>query len=296
MSSVQDKRRAFRALLEGPGGHAAPGTYDVISALLVERAGFDVIHVSGSGTHRSAGFADIGLLSLTEQVARATLIADAVGLPVLADCETGHGNVVNTVRAVREFERAGVAAIHIEDQLTPKHPGARAAFVSPEEFLGKIKAALDTRADPEFAIVARMDPRDEPYEQRLELGLRAVETGADAIWIGFGDVADVRRIVQDIPRPMIGIPRRPQITPRLYGELGYKIAVLPGVLPTAAAIGMAGALQALKETDSEVPFYESMANSAEIRAWCGQIGAAAAEDLLRRYAPSAGARGGAPGH
>ena len=112
----------------------------------------------------------------------------------------------------------------------------------------------------------------------------AAEAG-DAIWIGFGDVEDVRRIVRDVPRPMIGIPRRPQITPRLYGEMGYKIAVLPGVLPTAAAIGIAGALQALKETDSEVPFYESIANSAEIRAWCGQIGAAKAEDLLKRHAP-----------
>jgi 2-methylisocitrate lyase-like PEP mutase family enzyme len=285
---VQEKRRAFRGLLEGPGGHPAPGTYDVISALLVERAGFDVIHVSGSGSHRSAGFADVGLLTLTEQVARATLIADAVGLPVLADCETGHGNVVNTVRAVREFERAGVAAIHIEDQMTPKHPGERASFVSTEEFVGKIRAAVDTRADPAFAIVARMDPRDEPYAQRLERGMRAVEAGADAIWIGFRDEADIRRIVRDIPRPMLGIPRRPQITPRLYGEMGYKIAVLPGVLPTAAAIGIAGALQALREADSEVPFYDSIPNSAEIRAWCGQIGAAEADGLLKRYYPAAG--------
>src|SRR3989442_3981061 len=100
MATTREKRQALRKMLTEPGGHAAPGTHDVISALLVERAGFDLVHISGAGSHRSAGFPDMGLLTLTEQVARATLIADAVGLPVLADCETGHGNVLNTIRAV----------------------------------------------------------------------------------------------------------------------------------------------------------------------------------------------------
>src|SRR6266508_362209 len=87
MATVAEKRTAFKELISKPGGHTAPGTYDVISALLVERAGFDLVHVSGSGTHRSAGCPDMGMLTLTEQVARATLIADAVSLPVLSDCE-----------------------------------------------------------------------------------------------------------------------------------------------------------------------------------------------------------------
>lgn len=295
MATVQQKRQALRKILTEPGGHTAPGTHDVISALLVERAGFDVIHISGAGSHRSAGFPDMGLLTLTEQVARATLIADAVSLPVVADCETGHGNVVNTVRAVREFERSGVSGIHIEDQLTPKDPGEGAQYISAEEFAGKIKAAVDTRTDPDFVIVARMDARDEPYEKRFERGMMAVEAGADSIWISFRDEESIRRIVKEIPRPMMGIPRRPQITPRMYGDIGYKVAILPGVLPAAEVLGLAGALKALREHDSEAPFFESFPDGAELRAWSSQIGAAWATDILRRYHPGAANRG-AGGH
>lgn len=284
MKTVQEKRKAFHDLLHGPGGHLAPSSYDVIGALLVQRAGFDVIHISGNGVHRSSGFADIGLLSLTEQVARATLIADAVDLPVFADCETGHGNVVNTVRAVREFERSGVSAIHIEDQATPKR-SETAAFIPAQEFIGKIKAALDTRTDSTFAIVARMDARPEPYEQRLERGMMAVEAGADAIWVSFREEAEIRRIVKDIPKPMVGIPRRPQIMPKMYGEIGYKIAVLPGILANAASIGMAGALKSLIDTDSEAAFFDSIPGSGEIRTYSSAIGVADMEDLEGRYLP-----------
>lgn len=291
MATVAEKRKAFQQILRGPGGHPAPSSYDVMSALLIQRAGFDVVHISGSGVHRSLGFPDQGLLTLTEQAARAALIADAVDVPVLADAETGHGNLVNTTRAVKEFERAGVAAIHIEDQLTPKHPGNRAGFISADEFIGKIKAALDARSDPTFVIVARMDARDEPYEQRIERGMRCVEAGADAIWVSFREIPDIERVVKEIPRPMMGIPRRPQITPKMYGELGYKVAVLPGIMANAASIGMAGALKALKENDSETAFYESLPYSAEIREFSGSIGSWS-EDLVKRFYPEGAGTGG----
>jgi 2-methylisocitrate lyase-like PEP mutase family enzyme len=295
MATVQEKRKAFQQILHGPGGHPAPSSYDVMGALLVERAGFDLVHISGSGVHRSLGFPDQGLLTLTEQAARAALIADAVNLPVLADCETGHGNLVNTTRAVKEFERAGVAAIHIEDQQTPKHPGSRAGFISEEEWIGKVKAALDARSDPSFVIVARMDARDEPYEERIARGMKCVEAGADAIWISFREVEDIKRVVKEIPKPMMGIPRRPQITPRMYGELGYKVAVLPGILASSACIGMAGALKALKENDSENAFYESLPYSAEVREFSGAIGSWS-EDLVKRYYPAGAGAGGGGGH
>jgi 2-methylisocitrate lyase-like PEP mutase family enzyme len=291
MPTVKEKRQALRRMINSPGGHVAPGTHDVISALLIERFGFDLVHISGAGSHRAAGFPDMGLLTLTEQVARATLIADAVTLPVIADCETGHGNVVNTVRAVREFERAGICAIHIEDQQTPKDPGEGAAFISPEEFAGKIKAAVDTRTDEDFIIIARMDARDEPYEARFERGMKAVEAGADVIWISFRDVDLIQRIVKEIPRPMMGIPRRPQITPRMYGEMGYKAAILPGVLPAAEAIGIAGVLKSLIEHDSDVPFFESFPDGPELRAWTSAIGGDWATEILKRYHPGSANRG-----
>src|SRR5688572_26721215 len=105
MATTREKRQNLRRMINSPGGHVAPGTHDAISAMLVEKFGFDLIHISGAGSHRASGYPDMGLLTLGEQVSRVTMIADAVSLPVIADCETGHGNVVNTVRAVREFER-----------------------------------------------------------------------------------------------------------------------------------------------------------------------------------------------
>src|SRR5438309_10776905 len=122
MTTVAEKRRAFHELLQAPGLTIAPSAFDALSAMLIERAGFNAIHISGSAVHRSFGYPDVGLLTMHDQLARATQIADAVNIPVIGDGETGFGNVVNLVRSVREFERTGVAAIHIEDQETPKRP------------------------------------------------------------------------------------------------------------------------------------------------------------------------------
>jgi 2-methylisocitrate lyase-like PEP mutase family enzyme len=121
--TANEKRQALSALLKEPVCHIAPSCNDGIQARLVEWLGFPLVHISGSGQHRALGFADAGLLTLTEMVNRAREIADAVDIPIVSDAETGYGNAVNVARAMREFERAGVAAIHIEDQMTPKRAG-----------------------------------------------------------------------------------------------------------------------------------------------------------------------------
>ena len=149
-------------MLKGPGCHIAPSCNEGIQARLVEWLGFPLVHISGSGQHRSLGFADAGLLTLTEMIDKARQIVDAVNLPVVSDAETGYGNPVNVVRTVREFERAGVAAVHIEDQMTPKragHEGFDVGLVSREEFVAKIKAALDTRRDENLIISARSEAK-----------------------------------------------------------------------------------------------------------------------------------------
>src|SRR5918911_1418464 len=148
--SAKEKRESLKQMLQGPGCSIAPSCNDGIQARLVEWLGFAVVHISGSGQHRALGFADAGLLSLTEMINRAREIVDAVQLPVVSDGETGYGNAVNVIRTVREFERAGVAAIHLEDQMTPKragHEGFDIGLVSKPEFVAKIKAALDVRRD-----------------------------------------------------------------------------------------------------------------------------------------------------
>src|SRR4030095_8735289 len=137
-STAAEKRQALRKMLGEPTCHIAPSCNDGIQARLVEWLGFPLVHISGSGQHRSLGFADAGLLTLTEMINRAREIADAVDIPIVSDAETGYGNAVNVARAMREFERAGVAAIHIEDQMTPKragHEGFDVGLISKAEFV-----------------------------------------------------------------------------------------------------------------------------------------------------------------
>jgi 2-methylisocitrate lyase-like PEP mutase family enzyme len=287
MATVREKRKAFREMLRGTGCQVAPSAYDALGAKLVERAGFRVVHMTGSGIHKSFGFTDAGLLTLTEQTARATMLADAVNVPVVGDCETGFGNVVNLVRAVRELERSGVAAIHIEDQVTPKRPmqeGAAAEFVSKAEYVGKIKAAVDTRADPLFSIIARIDSRaSDSYESVVERGLAACEAGADAIWIGLSDEDEMRRVTKAIPRPMMGVPRRPKITPQIYEEMGYKVAIIPGMLAQAASWGMSAVLKALMEKGSEAELVASLDGYDDIRRWFNSVGASEVQEIESRY-------------
>ena len=285
MTTAQQRCETLSQILKGGRVAIAPSAYDALSAMLIERAGFPVVHISGSGAHRSYGFGDVGLLTLTEQVARATNIADSVSIPVIADAETGHGNAVNVVRAFREFERAGVAGIHIEDQETPKRPtqdGAQAGFISVAEFVGKIAAAAETRIDPNFTIIARMDARGEPYEQMVERGRAVAEAGADALWIGVAR-EDITRIAGDVGKPMDGIPRRPHMTFQMYEDIGYRIALVPGALAQAACWAMDGTLRALKEQGTETDFFATLPGMDDVGAWFRAIGTASVNDIEGRY-------------
>src|SRR5581483_4063783 len=120
MRSPAEIRRAFREMLSGPALVLAPGCSDPVSARLAERLGLPAIHVSGSVAHRSAGYADAGVLTMHEMIDRIEGMADAIDIPIIADADTGFGAIPNVVRTVKEYERAGAAGMHIEDQLTPK--------------------------------------------------------------------------------------------------------------------------------------------------------------------------------
>jgi 2-methylisocitrate lyase-like PEP mutase family enzyme len=168
--------------MQQPTCHLAPSCNDGIQARLVEWLKFPLVHISGSGQHRSLGFADAGLLTLTEMINKAREIVDAVNIPIVSDAETGYGNAVNVFRAVKEFDRAGVAAIHIEDQMTPKragHEGFDVGLISRQEFVAKIKAAVDARTDQDLVIIARSEAKDS-LQERLERTQACIEAGADA--------------------------------------------------------------------------------------------------------------------
>src|SRR5258705_9524482 len=151
-----------RQMLQAPGIIVAPGAYDGFSARLIEAAGFQAVYMTGAGTAAShLGQPDLGLATLTEMANHAAHLALCVSLPVIADADTGYGNVLNVVRTVREYEKAGVAGLHLEDQVAPKKCGhiAGKQIVDAKEFAQKIRAAVEYKTDPDFVIIARTDAR-----------------------------------------------------------------------------------------------------------------------------------------
>src|ERR1700726_5216544 len=156
-----ETRQALRRLITRPGYTMVPGAYDTLTARLVEAAGFAAVYLTGGGYSRANGYPDLGLLTLTENTQFIGRTVEAVGIPVIADADTGYGNAINVIRTVREYEKSGVAAFHIEDQVAPKKCGHYEGkeVISLAEMVGKIRAAVDTRRDPDLVIIARSDAR-----------------------------------------------------------------------------------------------------------------------------------------
>src|SRR5579871_2281685 len=163
-----------------------PGVFNAITALLAQQAGFDALYLSGAGvTNSLLGAPDIALLTLTEMAQQARYVARAVSLPVLADADTGYGEILNVARAVAEFEQAGLAGIHLEDQVAPKRCGHLDGkqIVTPDEMAKKIRAAVRARSDPGFFLIARTDARSVAgLQDAIARAHRYLDAGADAIF------------------------------------------------------------------------------------------------------------------
>src|ERR1700726_4325538 len=178
-------RQTMRHLVARSGYTMVPGAYDTLTAQLVEQAGFAAVYLTGGGYSRANGYPDMGLLTLNENVRFIGLTVEAVGIPVIADADTGYGNALNVIRTVREYEKSGVAGFHIEDQVAPKKCGhyEGKAVVSRAEMVGKIKAAVDTRQDADMVIIARSDARAiEGLDAAIDRVNAYLEAGAD---VGF---------------------------------------------------------------------------------------------------------------
>ena len=177
---------AFREVLARPGCAMAVGSYDPAVAKLVERAGFPVVYVSGSGASTSvAGFSDLGLLSFKEMLDNARHVIAATALPTLCDIDTGFGSVTNVKRAIREFEQIGAAGVHMEDQTFPKRCGqtSGASIIPVDEMVAKIYAAKEAQRDDDFVLIIRTDARQcEGFEATVERGRAYLEAGADALF------------------------------------------------------------------------------------------------------------------
>jgi 2-methylisocitrate lyase-like PEP mutase family enzyme len=246
----------FRALLEKPGCIVAPGVADALAARLVALEGFDVVYMTGFGTSLTRlGAPDVGLLTATEMVDNAMRIVDASGLPVVADADTGYGNPINMRRTIRDYERAGVAGVHVEDQVWPKRCGHLAGkrVIPAAEMVAKIRAACDARVDTDFTIIARCDAiAVEGLEAALERGERYREAGADMLFIeapvGRAEVERVARHFQGTPLlyNMASSGKTPDLPADELGRLGFKLAIYPNWVILAAIPAMQAMLRHLK--------------------------------------------------
>jgi 2-methylisocitrate lyase-like PEP mutase family enzyme len=252
------RRRELRALVESKRGVVVPGAYDGVSARLIERAGFPAVYMTGYGTAASRlGLPDLGFAGLAEMADHARNLAMAIQVPLIADADTGYGNALGVRRTVQMYEAAGVAALHIEDQVAPKRCGHLAGHqVIPRgEFAGKIRAAVEARRDPDLLIIARTDAISAvDIDEALRRGEAAARAGADVLFIEAprGE-ADVERIARELATPLLYnyAPggRSPLLPfPRLRA-LGYAIIILPVDTLFVAARAIADFLRELKAGD-----------------------------------------------
>lgn len=251
-------RSVLRRLLAGGDMFFAPGVYDGISAHLVQRAGFPAAYMTGAGTAASLiGKPDLGLTTLTEMAGHAARLASAIDIPLIADADTGYGNALHVYRTVREYERAGVAALHLEDQSFPKRCGHLEGkqVITADEFVAKIHAAVDARTDPEMVIIARTDARAPlGFDAAVDRANRYAEAGADVIFVEAPQTVDeIERIPKEVAAPtmfnLVGGGKTPATEPSRLREMGYAFAIVPGVCMNAAALAIRRSLERLTRTD-----------------------------------------------
>jgi len=262
------RNRRFRELLAGPDLFIAPGAFDCVSARLVDAAGFDALYITGSGVSMSAlGAPDVAALSFGEILDRVKRICDVVSIPVIADGDTGYGGPLNVIRTVREFERAGVSAIQIEDQDWPKkcghEPGRR--LVSVETMVARLHAALDARQDSDFVVIARTDARtNEGLAEALDRGHAYREAGADVVFIESPQSEDeLGKIGTTFP----GVPllanmveggKTPILPATRLRELGFRLAIYPNALTRLFAKAGGEMLASLKQAGTTSGFADRM--------------------------------------
>lgn len=253
---MSEQTRRLRKLLFSDRVLIAPGAYDALTARAIEKAGFDLIGTTGYGVHGALlGVPDNGQVSYKEMLDVVNNICAATRLPVIADAEGGYGNAVNTARTVEGFERAGLAGVFLEDQQFPPNCPfvKKASVISVDEMCGKIRAAIDTRQDQDFLIIARTDA---PYEEAIERAEEYRKAGADMIKIIPKNRKELEELPSRVKLPlhlgfMSGKEINAGITAFDAAKMGYKIISFPMVCLFSSTFAMLQALRMLKDTGTD---------------------------------------------
>ena len=282
--------RRLRELLGGPDPILAPGVFDALGARLVEEAGFPAVYMTGFGTAAALlGRPDVGLLTMTEMVENAGRIAAACELPVIADADTGYGNPLNVIRTVQEYERAGVAAIHIEDQVAPKKCGHMEGkqVIPAAEMEAKVRAAVAARRSDDFVIIARTDARAvEGMASAIERARRYHEAGADVLFV---EAAESEDEVAAVAAELRGIPllfnwaeggKTPPVDHATLTELGFRIVIFPIATLLGTTAWIRQALAEIRAAGTPLPIMGRLPRFGE---FCDFIGLPEVRQIDERF-------------
>jgi 2-methylisocitrate lyase-like PEP mutase family enzyme len=281
-------RQQLRQLIGRSGYTMVPGAYDTLTARLVEAAGFAAVYLTGGGYSRASGYPDLGLLSLTENAMFIGRTVEAVGIPVIADADTGYGNAINVIRTVREYEKTGVAGFHIEDQVSPKKCGHYEGkeVISRAEMVGKIKAAVDTRRDADMVIIARSDARAiEGLAAAIDRVNAYLEAGADVGFVEAPQTVEELRIVgREVRGPaLVNVfegGKTPMLGAEELEEMGFRLGIYPSQTHRAAIRAAQRVLAAMKRDGDTRAIETELATFQERE---DAVGTAAWRTLEERY-------------
>jgi 2-methylisocitrate lyase-like PEP mutase family enzyme len=283
-------------VLERPEPLVLPGCADALTARLAEAAGFEAVYATGAGIANALlGLPDVGLTTMTEMLDQVERICDAVDVPVVADIDTGFGNAINARRAVRAFERAGTAAVQIEDQVFPKRCGHFASHevIPLDEMLGKLAAVLDGRRDPALVVIARTDALGvDGVDAAVERAHAFAEAGADLVFVEAPPSRDVLEALPGrIPAPLVANMVEGGLTPTVsaaeLGAMGYRVVLFANTALRVSAAAVRDAFAELRRTGDTRGLADRMLTWEDRQAL---VGLPEIEALERRYAA-----GGSPG-
>ena len=272
------KTTALRNLLSSNKIVVAPGAHDALTAKIIEKTGFPAVYMTGYGQAAShLGTPDVGLLTMSEMVARAACMVEAVNIPVIADGDTGFGNAINVMRTVREYEKAGVAAIQLEDQVAPKKCGHMIGrqVVSKEEMVGKIKAAVAARRDPDLVIIARTDARTVHGIDEAISRMKAYEAaGADLLFVESPESLDEMKLITSsfqapVLANMVEGGRTPLLTDKELEKIGYQLVIFPTASTYTVTRAVTRLMENLKVTGTTTGMLPEMVDFTEFNELIG---------------------------